>query len=413
MSRLDITVLKEIRRLVKAKLQERARLNEEDGRGCAGREKCPSPLTLLRFCSKVTIPNYMGNLILRVWREEAEFLRAILFLPLWLLSWVYRISINVREYLYRAGLASVEEASIPVVSVGNITVGGTGKTPVVDLLSRRLKEEGFTPGIVTRGYKRKREGVFSVDPRNDDAATVGDEALMLARRTLLPVVVGTKRIDAVRVGIRDFGIDLALLDDGFQVRDLKKDVEVLVLNGEEGSRVGDLFPLGPYREPITSVRRADALVVNKGELRTSAKTHVADIPAFRMSYRPSFLYNIKRDLIGPHAFLKGKKVLAFAGLGDNRSFFAMLKALGAEVVHEIGFPDHHPYDRRDLARLAAFPDVEMLVTTEKDAVKLSQLDLPANLFYLGIEAVIEKEEELVRLIVEKLRREHGSKNSHL
>ena len=347
----------------------------------------------------------MGNVILRVWRGEAEFLRAVLFLPLWLLSWVYRISIDVREYLYKVGLFKVEEAGIPVVSVGNITVGGTGKTPVVELLSRRLKEEGFRPGIVTRGYKRKRAGTFGVNPKEDDAAHVGDEAFMLAKKTGLPVIVGVKRLEAVKVGIREHAIDVAILDDGYQVRNLKKDVEILVLNGDKGGHEGDLFPLGPYREPFATVRRAHALVVNKGELGTAAKAHGAGIPSFRMSYRPTFLYNMKRDLIGPHAFLKGKKVLAFAGLGDNRSFFGLLKELGAEVLHEVEFPDHHAYDGRDLEELASFRDVEMLVTTEKDGVKLAPMELPANLFYLAIEAVIEREEELIRLIIEELKGE--------
>jgi tetraacyldisaccharide 4'-kinase len=347
----------------------------------------------------------MGNVILRIWRGEAEFLRAILFLPLWLLSWVYRIGIGVREYLYKVGLCKVEEASIPVVSVGNITVGGTGKTPVVELLSRKLKEQGFSPGIVTRGYKRNKGGVFGVDARKDDAASVGDEAFMLAKRTHLPVVVGKKRIKAVEVGVRDFGIDLVLLDDGYQVRDLKKDVEILVFNGKEERHDGDLFPLGPFREPFAMIRKADALVVNNGELGTAAKAYGAGIPLFRMRYRPTFLYDMKRDLIGPHVFLKGKKVLAFAGLGDNRSFFGLLKSLGAEVLHEVEFPDHHAYDGRDLKELASLRDVEMLVTTEKDGVKLAPLELPANLFYLAIEAVIEREEELIRLIIEKLKGE--------
>jgi tetraacyldisaccharide 4'-kinase len=347
----------------------------------------------------------MGNVILRVWRGEAEFLRAFLFIPLWFLSWVYRMCCATRDHAYRAGLLRVDKAVIPVVSVGNITVGGTGKTPVVELLSRRLKEQGFNPGIVTRGYKRKKDGVFGVDAKKDDAASVGDEAFMLAKQTRLPVVVGKKRMQAVEVGVRDFGIDLVLLDDGYQVRDLKKDVEILVLNGKGERHDGDLFPLGPFREPLAMIRRAHALVVNKGELDNAAKAYSAGIPLFRMRYRPTFLYDMKRDLIGPHVFLKGKKVLAFAGLGDNRSFFGLLKTLGAEVLHEVEFPDHHAYDGRDLEELAAFRDVEMLVTTEKDGVKLAPLELPANLFYLAIEAVIEREEELIRLIVEKLKGE--------
>ena len=329
-------------------------------------------------------------------------MRALLYLPLIFLSWIYRICLGVRESLFRAGLLRVEKAAIPVVSVGNITVGGTGKTPVVELLSRKLKEQGFSPGIVTLGYKRKREGVFGVNARKDDAASVGDEALMLAKRTGLPVIVGKKRLQAVEVGIREYGIDLALLDDGNQVRDLMKDIEILVLNGNKGEHEGDLFPLGPYREPLAMIGKADVILINKGELSNGAKACGAGIPTYRVRYRPTFLYDVKRDLIGPCAFLKEKKVLAFAGLGDNRSFFELLKELGAELVHEVEFPDHHAYSRRDMERLSLLRDAEILVTTEKDAIKLDQLEIPENLFYLAVEAVVEREEELVGFIVKRL-----------
>jgi tetraacyldisaccharide 4'-kinase len=344
----------------------------------------------------------MGNIILRVWRGEAEFLRALLFLPLGFLSWIYRICLTVRESLFKAGLLRVEKAPIPVVSVGNITVGGTGKTPAVELLSRRLKEQGFSPGIVTLGYKRKREGVFGVNAKKDDATSVGDEALMLARKTGLPVIVGKKRMQAVELGIKEFGIDLALLDDGYQVKDLKKDVEILILNGKKGGHEGDLFPLGPYREPLAMIGKADVILINKGELSNGAKARAAGIPLFRVKYRPTFLYNVKRDLIGPCAFLKEKKVLAFAGLGDNRSFFELLRELGAEVVHEVEFPDHHVYSARDMERLGRFGDAQMLVTTEKDSIKLDRLEIPENLFHLAVEAVVEREDELVELIVKRL-----------
>jgi tetraacyldisaccharide 4'-kinase len=350
----------------------------------------------------------MGNIILRVWRGEARLLRAALFLPLVFLSWTYRICLWVRESLFRVGLLKVEKAAIPVISVGNITVGGTGKTPVVELLSRRLREEGFSPGIVTLGYRRKREGVFCVNAKKDDPASVGDEALMLARRTGLPVIVGKKRIQAVELGVREFGIDLALLDDGYQVRDLRKDLEILVLSGKKGEESGDLLPLGPYREPLAMIRKADVILINKGELSNGAKVRAAGIPSFHVKYRPTFLYDVKHDLIGPRAFLKGRRVVAFAGLGDNRSFFELLRELGAELVHEVEFPDHHAYSAGDMTRLASLPGAEMLITTEKDAIKLDRLKIPEDLFYLAVEAVVEREDELIGMIVERI----GGKNVH-
>ena len=330
-------------------------------------------------------------------------MRVVLFLPLGFLSLIYRLCLAVREYLFKVGLLKVEMAAIPVVSVGNITVGGTGKTPVVELLSRRLKEQGFSPGIVTLGYKRKRDGVFGVNAKKDDAASVGDEALMLARKTGLPVIVGKKRMQAIELGIKEFGIDLALLDDGYQVKDLRKDLEILILNGKKGKHEGDLFPLGPYREPLAMIRNADVILINKGELSNRAKAYGAGIPSIRVRYRPTYLYDVKHDLIGPRTFLKGKKAVAFAGLGDNRSFFELLRELGAELVHEVEFPDHHAYSAHDMERLRSLKDAEILVTTEKDAIKLDRLDIPENLYYLAVEAAVEREEELVGLIVKRLR----------
>ncbi len=296
----------------------------------------------------------------------------------------------------------MERAAIPVVSVGNITVGGTGKTPVVELLSRRLKEQGFNPAIVTRGYKRKRSGVFAVNPREDDAARVGDEALMLAKRTGLPVIVGKNRMQAVELGVKNFGINIALLDDGYQVRDLRKDLEILVLSGRKNEENGHLFPLGPCREPMHAIRRAGMILINKGEMGSGAKAHATGIPSFQVKYRPTCLYNVKRDLIGPCVFLNGRKVLAFAGIGDNRSFFELLREIGAQVVRQVEFADHHHYTADDVKRLAAAGGALMMVTTEKDAVKLEGLEIPENLFYLAVEAVVDREEQLVEFIVQRL-----------
>ncbi len=343
----------------------------------------------------------MRNIILKVWRGEAKVTRAVLFVPLGFLSLIYRVCIAAREALFSTGLLKVRRAGIPVVSVGNITLGGTGKTPVVELLSKKLKERGFHPGIVTRGYKRTKPGVFAVDAKTDDATSVGDEALMLARRTGLPVIVGKKRIDAVTVGINEFGIDVALLDDGYQVRDLRKDLEILVISGG-GERQGDLFPLGPYREPLDNVKRAGVILVNRGELSNGAKAHAQGIPLFHVRYRPTFLHNLQRDLIGPFAYLRGKDVVAFAGIGNNRSFFELLRELGANVVREKEFPDHYAYSGADIERLGTCEDAQLIVTTEKDAVKLKQFELPENLFYLSVEAVIEREEQFVEFVVQRL-----------
>ncbi len=346
----------------------------------------------------------MGRIMARVWKGKAPVARAFLFLPLSLLSCIYRGALIVRDALYRSGVLRVQHVSIPVVSVGNISMGGTGKTTVVEKLCRELQDRGFKPGIITRGYRRRKGGTFVVDPRTDSAQSAGDEAFMLARRTMLPVIVGKNRARAITCGVRESGIDVAVLDDGFQVRDLYKDVEVLVTNGKEHDDALHLFPLGFLREPLEAARRADMLIVNKGELNDRMKPYASAIPVFRMKYRPLHLHNIKREAVVDFRAINGKKVVGFAGLGDNSAFFALLRQLGADLVAAVEFEDHHRYDKDDMRRLASFEDAEMVVTTEKDAVKLERGRATDNLFYLAVEAQIEEEHALVELVQNKVRR---------
>ncbi len=344
----------------------------------------------------------MRDTMVRVWNGEAKTARWLLYIPLAFISYLYQIVLMAREYMYKTGIMTTQSAPIPVISVGNITLGGTGKTPVVEQLSRRFKEKGFNPGIITRGYLRKKKGTFPVDIRKDTAETAGDEAYMLAKRTRIPVIVGKDRLKAIERGIEDCHIDMAILDDGFQVRDLKKDVDILILNGRESLGRQELFPLGPYREPAARVRSSDTILVSKSEPDSATVYFTRGIPRFRVRYRPVHLYNIKNDLIAHYNFLKKKRVLAFSGLGDNQSFFQLLKEIGANVVHEISYPDHHRYTRRDLAGMESVHGIQSIVTTEKDAVKLLGMELPENLFYLSVEARIEDEDTLMDLLLKKI-----------
>lgn len=345
----------------------------------------------------------MRDTMVRVWNGEAKTARWFLYIPLAFLSYLYQIALMAREYMYTTGIMKTQSAPIPVISVGNITLGGTGKTPVVERLSRRFKDKGFNPGIITRGYMRKKNGTFAVDIRNDTAETAGDEAYMLARRTRIPVIVGKERLSAIERGIEDCNIDVAILDDGFQVRDVKKDADILILNGRESLSKQELFPLGPYREPVSRVRASDAILVSKSEPDSATIYFTRGIPRFQVRHRPVHIYNVKNNLIAHYNFLKNKRVLAFSGLGDNQSFFQLLKQIGSDVVHETSYPDHHRYTRKDLRRMASVTGVECIVTTEKDAVKLLGLEIPDNLFYLSIEARIEDEDTLMELLLKKIR----------
>lgn len=343
----------------------------------------------------------MRRMMVRVWNGQAPVLRGFLFLPLLVLSGLYWMALVARESLYRRGLLGTDKAAIPVVSVGNISLGGTGKTTVVERLSRELKSRGLRPGIIMRGYKKKRAGAFAVDPKKDTAESAGDEAAMLAKRTMLPVLVGKKRKEGIERGIREFGIDIAIFDDGYQVRNVHKDVEVLVLSGQAGEDSMHLFPLGFLRDPLEMVKKADVLLVNKGELTGRVKEAAAGIPAFQVRYRPLYLYSLKRRAMTDYRYVRGKKTLAFSGLGDNGSFFNLLRDIGADLVRTVEFPDHHRYSPKDLKRLYSWDDAEIFVTTEKDAVKIEHMEVEDNLFYLSIEAQIEDETTLIDLVLSK------------
>ena len=253
-------------------------------------------------------------------------MRWLFYPPLFILSLLYRAGLSIREKIYGKGWVDLKGVSIPVISVGNITLGGTGKTPVVEKLSAMLKEAGFRPGIATRGYKRKKKGTFSVDPKRDRALDVGDEALMLARRTQVPVLVGSDRAEAIGMGMKRFSIDLALLDDGFQLKNIEKDIEVVVVNGSGKDAGHDLFPLGPYREPVERLREADIILVNKGELDPEMEALAKDKPRYRIRYRPTHLYSVKYDGMLHYGVLRENGLPPSRGSGITVPFSASLRS---------------------------------------------------------------------------------------
>ncbi|MGD0486951.1 MAG: tetraacyldisaccharide 4'-kinase [Syntrophorhabdales bacterium] len=341
--------------------------------------------------------------MIRIWKGEAPRLRAFLFPLLFALSYAYKAGLAARDLCYTVGIARVARPSVPVISVGNLSLGGTGKTTVVERLSRELKKRGFCPGIVMLGYKKKRRGAFAVDCNTDTAESAGDEAIMLARRTMLPVLVGKKRSESIERGIRDFGIDVAIFDDGFQVRNVHKDVELLILDGRARGPALHLFPLGFLREPLEMVKKADILLVNRGEMDGRAGALTAGIPVFHVRYRPLHLCRLKDRAMVDYGHIRGKKVLAFSGLGDNSSFFRLLQEIGADVVRTVEFPDHYRYHREDLRRIESLQGVEMVITTEKDAVKIDGTGVRDNLFSLLIEAEIENEDALLEQVCGTMR----------
>jgi tetraacyldisaccharide 4'-kinase len=256
------------------------------------------------------------------------------------------------------------DAGIPVICVGNYHTGGAGKTPTVLALTKLLRELGETPIVLSRGYGGKWQGPVKVDPERHVAANVGDEPLMLA--LTVPVVIARDRVGGVALA-RSQGASVILMDDGFQNPAIAKDASIIVIDGDRGLGNACVFPAGPLRAPLPpQLARTDALIVIGDG---SAASAVAAAIAARA--KPVLSARLVPDAASLARFA-GKRVLAFAGIGDPQRFFRTLRGAGVDVVHERVFADHHPYSRQEIEALIAEAtrDGLTLVTTEKDIARL-------------------------------------------
>jgi tetraacyldisaccharide 4'-kinase len=255
-------------------------------------------------------------------------------------------------------------AAVPVVCIGNLTVGGAGKTPLALAVARRLAAEGATPMLLSRGYRGALKGPLRVDPVRHRARDVGDEPLLLAR--VAPTFVARDRVAGARAAVAA-GAGVIVLDDGFQNPSLHKDFSVLVVDGRRGIGNGRVIPAGPLRAPLTAqLARADALVVVGPSQAAAGVTAIArarGVPVFDASLAPD---------AAAVAALAGARVLAFAGIGDPQKLFATLTTAGIAVAATRSFPDHHRYMPAQAGMLCAQADREalVLVTTEKDLVRM-------------------------------------------
>ena len=294
-------------------------------------------------------------------------------LPLLPLSWLFRLLVGVRHGLYRRGLLRSHRLPVPVIVIGNLTVGGSGKTPLVLWLVRCLREAGWRPGIISRGYRGAAAGELAVTVAADPAL-VGDEPLLLARRSGVPVYVGSDRVRAARALLAaNPECNVIVSDDGLQHYRLQRSVEIAVFDGR-GAGNSQLLPAGPLREPLQRLSTVDAMVWNSvaptGLASAAAIVRAArDVPQFAMRLGGELFFALHdaRRQCSVHD-LAGKRLYAIAGIGDPARFFAQLEALGLEFeAHP--FPDHHRYCAADLA----FAADGVLLMTEKDAVKCAAL----------------------------------------
>lgn len=267
----------------------------------------------------------------------------------------------LRRALYARGLFASRRASVPVVVVGNLTAGGTGKTPVTAFLAERLVAGGATPGIASRGFGRSTRGLRDVEA-DDDPARVGDEPLMLRRQTGVPVCVAERRIEAVdRLTAR--GCNVVVCDDGLQHLALRRDFEIAVVDASRGLGNGRLLPAGPLRETADRLRSVDAIVVN-GTGGAADALLPPGVRALPMQLQAQRLDPLAGGAPLPLEWLQGRTVRAVAGIGHPERFFGLLESLGARVLPH-ALPDHHAFVADDIR----FADDLPVILTAKDAVK--------------------------------------------
>lgn len=294
------------------------------------------------------------------------------------LGWAYAATIN-----YKANNRTPYRSRAKVVCVGNLSVGGTGKTPIVIAIARALLERQVRVRILTRGYGGRARGPAVVHPQADAAAEVGDEALLLSAAA--PVIVAQHRAEGAKLAEQK-GVDVIVMDDGHQNFTLAKDISLVVVDAEQGFGNGRVLPAGPLREPVKSgLARADAIVlVGDGEIELPPM----QIPVLRARLVPV-------DVLR----LEGKRVVAFAGIGRPAKFFDTLRRLGAELIETHAFADHHAYTPSDMGRLRhrAHTANAALITTEKDYVRLPPVQR-LEVRYIPVRAAFEDQAALLSLL---------------
>ncbi len=307
------------------------------------------------------------------------------------MSRVFGLLVRARAKLYEAGMLPTRRLNHPVISVGNLTVGGTGKTPLVIALAEALQARGFRPVVLSRGYGRTSRGIIIADSNWEEC---GDEPMLIKRRLVnVPVVVGADRYEAGLVAQQQKLGDLFVLDDGFQHRQLYRDVDIVTVDPVEWAAGDVLLPSGRWREPKDAIARAHAACVQgNGDVPAPSLS----IPAFTVRTQLDGIYQ-DNSRISPEN-LMGRPVIAFAGIAKPERFFATIQSLGIETMECIRFSDHHHYSARQIEKLPG----GLLITTEKDAVRI-ETSATRPYCYLRISAKIADVERLMSLILDRIK----------
>jgi tetraacyldisaccharide 4'-kinase len=334
-----------------------------------------------------------------VWLERHWYRSTPVSLLLSPFGIVFGWVVALRRALYSSGLLPVARLRVPVIVIGNISVGGTGKTPLVAWLVAFLRASGMHPAVLGHGYGARPSAPMQVT-KESDAMACGDEAVLLAQTCDVPVWVGRDRVTTAQALLAATpDCDVIVCDDGLQHYRLARDVEIAVIDGKRGAGNGMLLPAGPLREPTTRLSTVDAIVVNVSESATVALKSVAPA-AYAMRFDGDVFCNLLNPdhTVGPEHF-RGRTVHAIAGIGRPERFFQHLRRLRIDFTAH-PFPDHHAYTAGDIA----IPGADCIVMTEKDAVKCRTF---ANERHWALPVRAELDPALGELVLGKLRRTPG------
>ena len=321
--------------------------------------------------------------------DDYWYSRNLLAWCLWPLSLVFCLVSLLRKFLYKINLLKTPDIPVPVIIVGNISVGGTGKTPLLIALCKELQIQGFKPGIISRGYGGQALSWPQNVKPDSQAQQVGDEPVLIARQTGCPVVVGPDRVRDARQLLADNDCNIILSDDGLQHYRLQRNIEIAVVDASRLAGNGFCLPAGPLREPMGRLKSVDMVVYNGGDSQAMS---------FSLGHGHLVSVNNEHDHLALQS-LKHKQVHAVAGIGHPDRFFSLLEASGIELIKH-RFVDHYNYTADDLC----FNDDLPILMTEKDAVKYFQY-ATARHWYLPVSATLD--DEFSRQLLERLERPHG------
>jgi tetraacyldisaccharide 4'-kinase len=336
-------------------------------------------------------------------------------------SYVFGAGVVLRNWFFEIGALRSLPVGVPVISVGNIESGGVGKTPFVELLVKKFIQKGRKVAVVSRGYKRSGSGTVVVSNGSvqcAEASESGDEpAQMASKLTGVIVIVDEQRVRGALYAIEKFGVNIIILDDGFQHRYLRRDADIVILSVEDIQKPGWMLPAGNRREPLSSLRRASLIAISRCEsIEEFEKAQAVvrgwtDKSVIGLSTKVSAFRRASSRFSVDLAGLKGKSALAFSGIGNPQSFEKTLRSVGLEVKKHVVFSDHHSYsdnELRDLENEVRELSVDFLVTTEKDVARLNTGDSGrmsflerVPLFYAEIEQAVMSGESVLNELIDR------------